>query len=134
MASVAGRVNDMEPETISVSEMLTSDDIAFDIAFLAALARELVAQDRAGTVKPVFYQVEQRRRRFGFDGDYADGSCSVLARTEAATFIRARKSSSNMRFCGILNIMPARVRESDLEEPSGVETIAPTLRMPPPPG
>lgn len=56
-------------ETNLASEVLSSDDIAF----LVALANELKTQDRGGTAKPVIYQIQEHKKEWGYEEDWADG-------------------------------------------------------------
>ncbi len=49
-----------------------------DINFLSEMANELKTQDTLATAKPVFWQVEETKRVYGYDPDYADDITFLL--------------------------------------------------------
>lgn len=59
---------------MDINKILTEEDIEF----LKDLGRELKTQDTLSTAKPIFWQVNEKVKRYGIDPDYADGICLMI--------------------------------------------------------
>ena len=80
-----------------IDQQMTSPLTADDIEFLTNLANALKTQNTHGTRKPIFIQVREPKKDWGFDLDYADGTALIIGNDEPDVAFTVEEAKESLK-------------------------------------